>query len=240
MKTNFLRFLSICSLLLLSKPSLATPVSISTGYQLVGSGYFTGSLDYVANSGTNATLTLILNNLDTGRSGGNITAVALNLPTVSGVSFSDLTIVAAPSGFTQLGSYLNDNGINASPLGNFDFGSVVTSPGMGATTWNGSGNPNQGIQVNGSGTFVFNFVGTHLDSLSTLSFVNAVVSGNAPSVQSPFIAVRFSGGGSDKVAGAVSAPPPVPVPASVWLMLSGLGGLGLLSRKRKAKYLSEN
>lgn len=37
----------------------------------------------------------------------------------------------------------------------------------------------------------------------------------------------------DFSAGYGDAPPPVPLPASAWLMLSGLGGLGALSRKRK-------
>lgn len=232
MKLNFSWYALVCSFLLFSKFSQATPVSIETGYQLVGSGYFSGSLNYVASSSTSAALTLVLTNLDTGSAGGNITAVALNLPAVSGVSFSSLTSTA-PSNFNQLGSYVDNNGIKASPLGDFDFGAVVGSSGMGANNWN-SGNQNQGIQANATGTFVFNFVGTNLNALSTLSFINAVAAGSAQSVSAPFIAIRFKGSGSDKVAGAATVAPPVPVPASVWLMLSGLGGLGLISRKRKA------
>jgi hypothetical protein len=39
---------------------------------------------------------------------------------------------------------------------------------------------------------------------------------------------------SNTTAGVWSAAQPVPIPASVWLMLSGLGGLGFLARRRSA------
>lgn len=216
----------------------ATPVPISTGYQLVGLGYFSGTLDYVATSSTNSSLTLVINNSPSTAAGGFITAVALNLPSISGVDYSGLT-TSSPVGFAPLGSFANNDGVNSSPLGRFDFGASLAANGMGSANWQGSGgNPNGGISSNSSGTFVFNFTGNNLNTLSTLSFINAVAPGNS-SGPSEFMAVRFKGfvnGGDDKVGGFISSnPPPVPVPASIWLMLSGTFSLGLLARKQTAK-----
>lgn len=201
----------------------ASPVHIDTRYQVEGVGFFDGSLDYLASSSTNATLTLILNNLPATGSGGRITGVALNLPNDGGISN---LVATGPNGyFSQLG--LTNNGISAVPLGRFDFGSALGG------NWQGGGSPSHGIGVGSSGTFVFNFSGTNLDALTALSFINATAPGNTNG-QAEFIAVRFRGfanGESDKVTGV--DPPPVPVPASVWLMFSELGGLGAISRRRK-------
>ena len=211
----------------------ATPVTISNGYQLNGIGSFTGTLEYIYTSSSTASLTLVLNNLLTAQSGEKITGVALNLPGVAGVSFTGLSSNAPNSSFTQL--WLSNDGINTSPLGKFDFGSALGG------NWLGGGSPGNGISAGSSGTFVFNFTGTNLNAISTLDFVNFVASDNVQG--SPqFMAVRFRGGAGDKVGASYSLsctgtqcdqPPTVPVPPSVWLLLSGLGGLGLLSRKSK-------
>ena len=217
----------------------ATPVSFTSGYQVESLGYFSGSLEFNASSNTSASLTLILTNSAATVSGGKIVGVALNLPSVSGSSISGLSFSGPNANFVSLG--LTDNGIDAAPLGAFDFGATtISGAGMSASSpaWQ-NGFPNAGITINSSGTFTFDFTGSNLTALSTLDFINAIAPGNTQG-PSQFIAVRFQGfdgvnaGRSDKVGGIIptNPPPPVPVPASVWLLLSGLGSVGVLSRRK--------
>ena len=241
--------------LLSTRVVCATPVPISTGYKLEGSGYFSGTLDYVASSSTQASLTLLINNLPTTATGGRITGVAFNVPT--GATFSSMTSTAPNSSFEKLDPSSND--IETSGLGDFDFGSSIGG------SWLEDSSASAGIAAGSSGSFVFNFRGSKLNTLSTLSFINAVAPGNTVSPPQ-FMAVRFRGftlsasssrssSGSenddesssdheddeenyyisfDEVGGTTNVPPPpVPVPASVWLLLSGLSVLGGLSRNRK-------
>ena len=259
MKTTLSNLAIASFAFLLSNLSLATPVTIGTGYQLEGLGYFSGTLDYVASSSTRSSLTLIINNMPITAAGGRITGVAFNVPT--GASFSSMTATAPNSSFEKIDPSSND--IETSGLGDFDFGSSVGG------SWLEDSAASAGIAAGSSGTFVFNFRGTNLNTLSTLSFINAVAPSGSTTPQ--FMAVRFRGFTSptissrssdgneddneddnsdhehgsddeenyyiafDEVGGTTNlSPPPVPVPASVWLMLSGLGGLGFLSRKRKA------
>ena len=168
-----------------------------------------------------------------------------------------MTATAPNSSFEKLDPSSND--VETSGLGDFDFGSSIGG------SWLEDSSATAGIAAGSSGTFVFNFRGTSLNTLSTLSFINAVAPNSSATPQ--FMAVRFRGFtpptislrtsdgneddnsdheyGSDdeedyyiafdEVGGTTNlSPPPVPVPASVWLMLSGLAGLGLISRKRKA------
>jgi len=256
MKFSSSRFAIVFASLLASKLVSATPVTIGTGYQLEGLGYFFGTLDYVWTSATRSSLTLVINNLPTTAAGGRITGVAFNVPT--GARFSSMTATAPNLSFEKLDPSSND--IETSGLGDFDFGSSVGG------SWLEDSAGIAGIAAGSSGTFVFNFRGTNLNTLSTLSFINAVAPNGSGSVPPQFMAVRFRGftpttvsshssGSSeddeesdsdhedddayyisfDEVGGSLGGnnPPTVPVPASVWLMLSGLGGLGLLSRKSK-------
>ena len=199
----------------------AAPVTIGTGYSVEGLGQFSGTMDYSATSSSTAVLTLTLTNDVGTAAGGIITGVALNLPDASGIT--GLTTSVAPSDdWLQLG--LSENGVPADPFGNFDFGDALGG------SWLGGGSPNAGIGIGNSGTFVFNFTGSNLNNLTTLSFINALASGNAAG-PAEFMAVRFRGfanDASDKVGGS-----PVPVPASLWLLASSIGGLGVFSRKRK-------
>ena len=50
------------------------------------------------------------------------------------------------------------------------------------------------------------------------------------------IYTRLDGSASvrDGFVGTITSIAPVPLPAAVWLLLSGLGGLGLLGRRRRS------
>ncbi len=153
----------------------------------------------------------------TNTSAGFLSGLALNNPG----SLTSISLASPiPAGFNAFG--LSSNGVNASPLGNFDFGAGTGS------NWEG-GNP-PALAAGSSATFEFNLVGTNLNTLTTNSFANALSVDNQNNPTSNFLAVRFQGladGDSDKVSASV-----VPLPAAVWLFGSGVFGLAALARRR--------
>jgi hypothetical protein len=185
-------------------------IAASTGQ--TGSN-FTGDLTYSFSSSTSATLTLNLTNTTPVSVGGFLTGFALNNPD-GNISSIDLTS-APTAAWTLLG--LSDSSVTGVPYGQFDFGSTSGTGGL-----EGGGDPSTGLGVGVGGTFVFGLVGTNLNTLTDLSFVNEFSSGTGTGEGVQFFVARFrglTGGGSDKVPGIAV----VPEPSTYAMLLAGLG-----------------
>ncbi|MDX2018407.1 MAG: hypothetical protein SFY95_12320 [Planctomycetota bacterium] len=166
-----------------------------------GLGAFTGSFDYVASNATQGTLTITLTNTSPVANGGFLTAFVFNAVN----SVTNLTLSTAPANFSL------SSGVTASPFGTYRYG-VSTS-----SSFEGGGNPNRGLAVGATGTFVFAVTSTNALALSEASFLTGAN-------DYPFV-VRFRGfenGGSDKV--------PTPTPGSLALGL--IAGLTAARRRR--------
>jgi hypothetical protein len=125
----------------------------------------------------------------------------------------------------QIANWMNDPAVNTS-------GTAIDL--TGTATYNAISGPNQGGVLGLPG---FNFsgaVGTALSFFNTLKGSRGAVTNTqyANSAGNGFWFLSATGDLSWNVPG--SAGPPVPVPAAVWLFMSGLAGLGAIGRRRVA------
>ena len=108
---------------------------------------FSADLTYSFSSSIAATLTIDITNTTPAPIGGRLTAFVLNNP---GDNITGSTLSTAPATWTQLG--LGD--VSGAPFGHFDLGASSTGD------FEGGGNPNTGLAVGETGSFVFNLTGS--------------------------------------------------------------------------------
>lgn len=159
---------------------------------------------------TNSLLTVTVTNTSTGATTGKITSIGFDLP---GSSAGSYTLQSTSNNNYTLATQVSGN---ASGIGRtFEF-ALLTGP-----NFNGGGNPNQGILAGGSATFSVsgNFSGMTQQQIASGIFLR-------------FQDVN-AGGGSD-VASMNGGPQPVPEPATMLLLGTGLAGVAAkIRRKRK-------
>jgi len=199
---------------------------ISGASGLNGLGNFNGAFNYVPVDAAHGTLNITLNNTSPAGNGGYLTAFAFNNP---GQRVTGAALWSSDVHFHLLGAPSFNNGINGAPFGGFDIGAST------GNSFEGGGNPSNGIAVGHADDFVFHLTGNGLNTLTTNDFftVYSVPPGNGEGVQSLVARFRgFNNGGSDKLPGI---DPPIATPEPATLMMSGMGlavlfALGYLRR----------
>lgn len=178
-----------------------------TGNSTENLGNFEGFVQYDFLGGSSGLLTISLTNTSDLDNGGFITAFLFNMDSSDAVA----SLSSATYDFDQA----TGNGLNGSPFGDpYDAGAGING------SFEGGGNPNQGIAIGDTGLFTFDISASDASSLSALSFMTGAYDFN--------FLVRFRGfedGGSDKV-------PAAPAPGA--LALLGAAGLVAGGRRRRA------
>lgn len=225
MNRHLPRLAAALAFLGLVAPADAGFISGNTAGSTSQLGNFTGFIGVAPSSSTMATLTVTLTNTSPAANGGFLTAFVLNNPDNE---ITGITLTSAPANFGLIGTAPFTNGtLNGAPFGQFAFGASTGG------SFEGGGDPAQGLAVGTTGTFVFNLTGTNLNNLTEASFDNTLSSGTGNGMGDQFFVARFRGfdnGGSDKVPGMTPGSA-VPEPSSMVLM--GIAGMiGLVARKR--------
>ena len=197
---------------------------------LNGLGKYEGTFDYNPVDATHGTLKITLKNTSPAANGGFLTGFVFNNP---GQHITGATVSSSNLHFHLLGGPSFNNSVNGAPYGRFDLGASTFK------SFEGGGNPGNGIAVGHSADFTFHLTGKALNSLATNDFFTtfSVPPGNGESDQS-FVA-RFRGfedGGSDKVPGT---DPPIANPEPATLLMTSVGLAALITfcwlRQRRMK-----
>jgi hypothetical protein len=200
---------------------------------LSGLGSYEGTFVYVPLSAGDAELTITLTNTSPADNGGYLTALAFNNP---GGRITGATLTPSNTNFQLLGAPGFSDGVNGSSFGHFDLGASTSNAFL------GGGNPNKGIGVGQTATFLFVLTGSDLDGLDVSSFFTTLSAPPGDGSGNVAFVGRFRGfndGGSDKVPGVdppVIEPPSfeppsfpveqVPEPAA-WVLAAVGAGLAL-------------